>query len=572
MENYSTSPTVNKGSNRRQSALSNIVQKRTSIASPVNLNTLVRIYLLDGSSKLLQMTESSTIRDVLIALKFNLDLEDISTFAIFRILGDTGNQMRRVELREKVSDCMIDSTFSGQTVRLLFKTWIVDRYSTHERNIFQEDVRNKQPNTALWLAFMEAQFMCNTGKYYLTEEESILLGCLKMQAESGDFNPAVHGLQNIKQRIIGRFPEPIKSKMNIYNQSINNLGDEIASRVQLVYARVAGKSKIEAQIDYLSCLRTWCPFYGSTFFDVQCQYDDAPLDQKSQPPVVGMSTAVGPLALYLMTLTQPPTVMRHAYKRIVKWIAHTEKHIFTYWVIKPTVSFSEMEESQQNQKGEFDPRPYCDCVYLVSPQVREIEYLVKSYVQCSNGTPASLPGASNELLPVNKSYSNDISIKDSKDNGNAELNPKENSGNNNATRKPNRLSVFFGALGGYDEPSSTSGTPTGKRVATGSGLDHNSANVESEVYGDDSPGITNSLFKNMYNITSPTRKKRADSDDSDEQNKSMSYLPAGIQYASTMSELKRVAEESQFSDSEDGGSSSDNNSKSNSEDDDDDDD
>ena len=39
----------------------------------------------------------------------------------------------------------------------------------------------KQPNTALWLAYMEATFMCMTEKYYLTEDESLLLGCLKTQ-------------------------------------------------------------------------------------------------------------------------------------------------------------------------------------------------------------------------------------------------------------------------------------------------------------------------------------------------------------------------------------------------------
>jgi hypothetical protein len=74
----------------------------------------------------------------------------------------------------------------------------------------------------------------------------------------------------------------------------------LCTRVQEVYARLAGKTKAEAQINYLEFLRMWCPFYGSTFFDVQCQYDDNPLDDNSSPPVQPLSAAVGPLALFLI--------------------------------------------------------------------------------------------------------------------------------------------------------------------------------------------------------------------------------------------------------------------------------
>lgn len=163
---------------RRHSALVNLAQKRSSISTPVNLNCLVRVYLLDGSTKLLQMQETSTAKDVLISLKFNLDLEDISTFALFRV---TGTVIRRVELSERVTDTLRDPTKTGQDVRLLFRSWITYRYGGHEKCVFQEGIRVKQPNTALWLSFMEAAFMCMTGKYYLTEEESLMLGCLKMQ-------------------------------------------------------------------------------------------------------------------------------------------------------------------------------------------------------------------------------------------------------------------------------------------------------------------------------------------------------------------------------------------------------
>lgn len=69
--------------------------------------------------------------------------------------------------------------------------------------------------------------------------------------------------------------------------------------------------------------------------------------------------------------------MRHSYNRIVKWVCHADKHIFTYWTIKPSSSLEAVEEAQRafdeekEEHGDFDSvaafdvRPYCDCVYLV---------------------------------------------------------------------------------------------------------------------------------------------------------------------------------------------------------------
>ena len=170
---------------RRKSALVRVAQKRLSVTPVVNLNCLVRVFLLDGSSKVLQMFENSTSCDVLTSLKFNLDLDDISTYALFRVAG---HLVRRIELTEKITDVLRDSTESGQDVRLLFRSWISYRYGGYEKEVFQDEVLVKQPNTALWLAYMEATFMCMTGKYYLTEEESLLLGCLKMQVRYIQFS------------------------------------------------------------------------------------------------------------------------------------------------------------------------------------------------------------------------------------------------------------------------------------------------------------------------------------------------------------------------------------------------
>jgi hypothetical protein len=98
-----------------------------------------------------------------------------------------------------------------------------------------------------------------TGKYYLSQDESILLGVLKMQAESGDFKSDVHNLNNIKERVINRFPNPVSKIMKTY--LLSNEGDELelsdnlATKIQFLYSRISGKRKIEAQIEFLHTLQ-----------------------------------------------------------------------------------------------------------------------------------------------------------------------------------------------------------------------------------------------------------------------------------------------------------------------------
>lgn len=428
-----------KGS-RRKSALASVAQRRVSLAlTAPNLETLVRIYMLDGSSKVLQMLEKSTVADVLKQLKFNLDLDDISTCALFRVRDGIG--ARRLELGEIMKDVMRDVTDHDYTmgtttpkdivkgadgaaggsskseVRILFRTWIVAKCGIFEKEVFQDHLKHKAPNSALYLAYMEANFMCFTGRYYLSEDEAIMLGCLKMQADSGDFDGDVHTIDNIQHRICAAFPRPISTRMKaLLSPTISGGGrkaDDLAEKVQFLYARLAGKHKAEAQIEFLHMLRTWCPFYGATYFDVQCQYDDG--DHDEEPAVSTITVAIGPLAIFLITRHDKElTILRHPFKRIVKWVAYREKHIFNYWTIKQDVSLRDIEEAQQAAVAEakregreydleedFDATPYCDCIYLVTPNCAELEYLVRSYVALLKyDRYPCLAGATEELLPV----------------------------------------------------------------------------------------------------------------------------------------------------------------------------
>jgi hypothetical protein len=611
---------------RNSAALKNVVVRRSSLNTVVNLNALVRVFFLDGSSKVLQMFENSTASDVLIALKFNLDLEDISTHALFRVLGNSS--IRRVDLHELIADVLKDPTDSGQEVRLLFRSWITYKYGSFDNEVFQYGNRFKQPNTALWLSFMEASFMTMSERFYLTEDESLLLGCLKLQAESGDFNPSIHSLEVLKSRVSSRFPNPLKSKMKALMSSTvagSGLANDLATRVQHEYARIAGKSKVDAQIDYLLTLRTFCPFYGSSFFDLHCQYDDNPLEQETAPPVISMIAAIGPLAITLMTTSSSSSSsngassphhasssstiqMRHPYKRIIKWISYPDKHIFTYWILKPKVSLADIEDYQEealakaekegkHKEGisqEIDTKRFCDCVYLVTSQVKELEYLVKSCVEAVANHPPALPDAKGELLsPLHgtshvNSSSNGISSSSSSSqqsttakNGSSSSSAENSSAVNKEKMKSrvSRIGLFFNALGikgsnkkegrkdrrkeehndeepegeedsGDDKPIEDDDDEEEEEVeggvTGGTGLNENSGN--DDIYGDDTAGVSGSVFQSVYkNLGNNSPIKEGD-DDSDA---SIEKIPPAIKYAASMSELKRLAEEQNFSDNDD---------------------
>jgi hypothetical protein len=401
----------------------------------------------------------------------------------------------------------------------------------------------------------------------------------------------------MKHRVANRFPDPIRSRMQALQST--SAADELAERIQLMYARIAGKSKVDAQVAYLETLRTWCPFYGSTLYEVDCQYDDNPEDENSTPPVIHMNAWIGPLAIFLLTPTNPPIIMRHPYKRIIKWISLPEKHIFTYWVIKQHVTLADIEEYQEEQRerptiatshstdntttttttngnATIDTHQFCDCVYLVTSQVAELEFLVKSYVEVFAGVTPMLPGASDDLLPpkmrpasiinttssdeemsytsaaTSNNHNSRTPAKEAATTSTADAVTSPSTANPEVSKKPRvgRLSLFFSALGsdiigqsagtglinagGDEEGNNTSGGGGG-----GGGEDH---------YGDDTAAVQNSWFKSMYKSdtnTSSHPKKRKSVIEEDEVT-----VPAAVKYAASMSELKRMAEETQFSDNE----------------------
>ncbi len=61
---------------RRKSALANVALKRAPKAYDVDLKALVRVYLLDGSSKVLQMNNSRLVYDHF-NMRVKINIKDI---------------------------------------------------------------------------------------------------------------------------------------------------------------------------------------------------------------------------------------------------------------------------------------------------------------------------------------------------------------------------------------------------------------------------------------------------------------------------------------------------------------
>lgn len=107
-----------------------------------------------------------------------MDLISIKTLALYRVCG---SKYMRLGLDTKIKDAQSPKEGEGEAVRILLRSWICDMCGPMEKEAMQDGIRVKACNSALWLKYLEAMFMVVTGKCYLTEDEALLLGCLKMQ-------------------------------------------------------------------------------------------------------------------------------------------------------------------------------------------------------------------------------------------------------------------------------------------------------------------------------------------------------------------------------------------------------
>lgn len=165
---------------RRASSLQSMSRRKSVVPDrpEVDLKQLVRIYFLDGSSKVLQVKASSSAKDVLLLLKFNLDLSSIKCHALFRICH---KKVKRLGLLSSIKTAMSLQEGEEGDIKILMRAWIHDEEGLFDKEAMQDGHFPKESNSALYLKYMEAGCMVAMGKCFLTEDEAIMLGCLKMQ-------------------------------------------------------------------------------------------------------------------------------------------------------------------------------------------------------------------------------------------------------------------------------------------------------------------------------------------------------------------------------------------------------
>lgn len=346
---------------------------------------VVRVFFLDGSFKAFQIRGDSTVWDVLVLIKQKLDLSFVGHHALFLVKDGTP---KRLPLAQPILDFLGDD-HNVQRVdsspKLLFRPWIYVYGGRMDKEIMHSSLEESNPSQALWLAYTDAVYMVMSGRYQLTADEALLVGCLKTQVQSGDYDPAIHTRENIRERIAKHFPYPLKAIMKRDRENT-----QLEDRVLTQYARLAGMAKMRAQRELLATLQTWCPQYGATFFPVQCQYDHEPM-LDSSPPVLEMIAAVGPAGVHLIS-KQPAAMFRHPYTRIAKWMLDEEEHILAYWLLKEHVRIEQLNDVE-------DPTPLCEVIYLVAENVGEIEFLVAAYADADQGKEVSLPDYPGEDNP-----------------------------------------------------------------------------------------------------------------------------------------------------------------------------
>jgi len=183
---------------RRASSLKSVVRRKTVAPErpDVDLKQLVRIYFLDGSSKVLQVKASSTTKDLLLLLQYNLDLQSIKCHALFRICH---KKVKRLDLKEKIKTAMTLQEGEEGDVKILMRgkyffitllhmflqfysscsptpnlicppkyaAWIHDEEGLFDKEAMQDGHFPKESNSAL---HMKYTVMCCTFLFFLAME------------------------------------------------------------------------------------------------------------------------------------------------------------------------------------------------------------------------------------------------------------------------------------------------------------------------------------------------------------------------------------------------------------------
>ena len=196
------------------------------------------------------------------------------------------------------------------------------------------------------------------------------------------------------QRIATTSPPPLRQKMQhlLQKQSSSEI-EEIVKKVfrlhrnlmgiclslSSVLMPLIGQSRPSVQINMLGFLSTVCPLFGSIPIPIEVQYDSNPSDASAEPPVIPMNLHFTPTAIYLVSSS---SLLRQPYENILRFNTFEEHNILCYYIVKESVNLSSVKYDSSSSTDLL--AKYCDCVYIVSPAVSEIEFLLETHMRLSS--------------------------------------------------------------------------------------------------------------------------------------------------------------------------------------------
>lgn len=376
-----------------------------------------------------------------------LDLAFVGHYALFLVKDGLP---KRLPLAEPVLSFLGDDHNVQQmdsSPKLLFRPWIYVHGGRLDTEIMHGSLDERNPSQAVYLAYTDAVYMLASGRYQLTADEAVLVGCLKTQVQSGDYDPAIHTreygsrgcccfadrwivspttlccyqLRNIRERIAKQFPHPVKAAMRRDGQNA-----ALEDRVLAQYARLVRR----LHINLLS--ECSCQFVELRPRRLACQRRKRN-DSCYRCCVRGArSTARRFSTCNASTTTSPCSIRRRLWSR---WLPRSGRVVSTSsassqqrssgirttesrsgcWTTKSTswrtgcskttlacaccaiehspqiVRFANLilfvlrGTNSEQLNGVEDRTPFCEVIYLVADDVDEIEFLLAAYTDASQG-------------------------------------------------------------------------------------------------------------------------------------------------------------------------------------------
>lgn len=282
--------------------------KRDQAGSPVAL----KVFLLNNSFRTVDADCFTLVKEVKRAVVQKLGLGYSVPFSLYefsrdaeeRILDedvrilDVVSAWERIAKEKKLADL--------EPFRLVFKAELV--LKTSDKNLIEDE-------EALDLMFIQAVHDVVNERYPAEVKDCPSLAALHLQASFGDYQPDMHTIDWISDRLKELIPAVI---LNGGKKKNNSALAEFAQKVLTKYTKLAGVSEQEAKLSYLDYVQDW-PLYGASFVTVEQK------QLKDYPPYIRVAITCDDVLL-----VHPETkdvLDQFGYHEIVTWGYSDEKFI-----------------------------------------------------------------------------------------------------------------------------------------------------------------------------------------------------------------------------------------------------